>query len=115
MGGSGGPVMEFTIADRRNNQKHTLHEQSVGASVLELWQGYPQLEIWGRGGGGYWTRGLYRFLNGRYQAVRFDEFEEWPRHKNEKATTLEPPFTPFDKNDDGGGKLYFVETRIPKP
>ena len=115
MGGSGGPVMEFTVNNRRNNQKHTFNEQSVGASVLEDWQGFPQFEIWGRGGGGYWTRGLYRVVNGQYQAVRYDEFEEWPRHKNEKAATLAPPFTPFDKNDDGGGKLYFVETRIPKP
>ena len=115
MGGTGGPVMEFTVTNRRNNKKHTFNEQSVGASVLEVWQGFPQFEIWGRGGGGYWTRGLYRVLNGQYQAVRYDEFEVWPRHKNEKAATLDPPFTPFDKSDDGGGKLYFVETRIPKP
>ena len=115
MGGTGGPVMEFTVTNRRNNKKHTFNEQSVGASVLEVWQGFPQFEIWGRGSGGYWTRGLYRVLNGQYQAVRYDEFEVWPRHKNEKAATLDPPFTPFDKSDDGGGKLYFVETRIPKP
>ena len=115
MGGTGGPMMELTVTDRRTKQKLTFNEQSVGASVLEIWQGFPQIEIWGRGGGGYWTRGLYRVIGGQYQAVRYDEFEEWPRHKNEKAATLDPPFTPFDKNDDGGGRLYFVETRIPKP
>lgn len=115
MGGSGGPMMEFTVADRRSNQKHILNKQSVGASVLEIWQGHPQFEIWGRGGGGYWTRGLYRFIEGQYRAVRYDEFEQWPLQKNEKAITLDPPFSPLDKGEDGGGRLYFVETRIPKP
>lgn len=42
MGGSGGPVMEFTVTNRQNKQKYTFNEQSVGASVLEDWQGFPQ-------------------------------------------------------------------------
>ena len=112
-GGSGGPMLEFTVLNSRTGHAHTFYAQSVCAVLLELRSGYPQLEIWGRGGGGYWTRGLYRFVSGEYRAVRYDEFEESPRHQNEKAPTTKPPFAPHGEGDERGQLLYFVETRLP--
>ena len=114
-GGSGGPMREFYLLCSRDGQAHTFHTQSVCAVLLDSWRGSPQLEIWGRGGGGYWIRGLYRLVAGEYRAVRYEKFEEWPRRNNEKAATLEPPFAPRGKEEGQGQVLYFVETRIPKP
>jgi hypothetical protein len=114
-GGSGGPMLEFRVLRSRTGQTHTFYAQNVCAVLLEPRSGYPQLEIWGRGGGGYWTRGLYRFVSGEYRAVRYDEFEESPRHQNEKALTTKPPFAPHGTDDERGELLYFVETRIPTP
>ena len=109
-GGSGGPMMKFTVIRASDAKKIEFYNQTVCTVLLTSWGGFPQLEIWGRGGGGYWTRGLYRFIDGTYKAVRYDEFEMWPRHGNEKSATLDPP---FDHGVEEGKKwiLYFVESR----
>ncbi len=113
-GGSGGPMLAFRVANKRSGHAVTFHTQSVCAVVLESWHGYPQLEIWGRGGGEYWTRCLHRFVSGEYRCVRCDEFEEWPRHHNEHALTVRAPFAPNGQEDDELGRtLYLVGTHIP--
>ena len=113
-GGSGGPIVLITLHSKKTGQSFALSPQSGGERLLEDYAGYPQLEIWGRGGGGYWTRCLYRFVSGDYRSVRCDEFEEFPRHKNENATTTHLPFAPRGEGDDRGDTVYFVETRIPE-
>jgi hypothetical protein len=112
-GGSGGPMLEVRVLNARTGETRTFYTQSVCAVLLEPWHGHPQFEIWGRGGGGYWTRGLYRFVSAEYRPVRYDEFEEAPRHNNENAPTVRPPFAPHGEADEQGKLLYFVETRIP--
>lgn len=112
-GGSGGPIVEITIKDTKSSWKSTLMDQSVGERLLEDYKGKPQIEIWGRGGGGDWSRCLYRFVSGEYQCVRIDDFEETPQHQNEKAPTTEMPSTRQGKGDQQSDTLHFVETRIP--
>lgn len=111
-GGSGGPMVEITLRDLKSHWSATLTEQSIAERFLESYRGRPQIESWGRGGGGYWSRCLYRYVSHEYRCVRVDEFEEWPRHNNEKAPTTKPPFAPHGKGDDEGRILYFVETRL---
>jgi len=112
-GGSGGPVVEITIRDTKSQWTATLGEQSVGERLLVDYHGKPQIEIWGRGGGGYWSRCLYRYLSKEYCCVRIDEFEESPRHSNQKAQTTEMPSARHGKGDQQSDILYFVETRLP--
>ncbi|HXM32851.1 MAG TPA: hypothetical protein VN921_04295 [Chthoniobacterales bacterium] len=112
-GGSGGPVIEITLRDLKSHWFTILTEQSIAERLLEPYAGRPQIEIWGRGGGGYWTRCLYRYVSHEYRCVRIDEFEDWPRHNNEKASTTKPPLAPHGKGDDLGKIFYFVETRLP--
>jgi hypothetical protein len=85
----------------------------VGERLLEDYNGKPQIEIWGRGGGGNWSRCLYRYVSGEYRCVRIDAFEESPRHKNEKAATAEMPSARQGKGDQQEDVLYFIETWIP--
>ncbi|MCX6836373.1 MAG: hypothetical protein NTX35_01000 [Verrucomicrobia bacterium] len=115
MGGSGGPMMKFSVQRAADGKKIEFYEQVVCAVLLPTWRGFPQIEIWGRGGGGYWSRGLFRFTGGEYKAARYDQFEEWPRHGNEKAETVEPPFRPHGEGDDAGMKLYLIESKKPTP
>ena len=112
-GGSGGPIIEIKLSDIRGSWSTTFLPQSVGERLLEDFKGKPQIEIWGRGGGGYWSRCLYRFVSGRYRCVRIDDFEETPRHHNEKAATSQTPFARHGKGDPQEDVLHFIETRIP--
>lgn len=113
LGGSGGPMLEFTVSDTKHKWSATFTEQSVGERLLESYQGKPQIEIWGRGGGGYWSRSLYRFTSGHYRCVRIDQFEERPRHDNQKAPTTEMPAARRGEGDQISETLYFVESRVP--
>ncbi len=112
-GGSGGPIVEIKLRDRKSGWSSILTEQSVGQRLLESYNGRPQIEIWGRGGGGYWSRELYRFLSGEYRSVRIDDFEERPRHHNENAPTAAMPNARQGKGDQQSDVLYFIETRLP--
>ena len=112
LGGSGGPMVEFTLRDLKSHWSTTFTEQSVGERLLEPYHGKPQIEIWGRGGGGSWSRSLYRYISGEYRCVRTDEFEEQPRHNNQKAPTTEMPSARRGKGDQQSETLYFVETRL---
>ena len=112
-GGSGGQMVEFTLRDTKGPWSATLTEQSVGERLLESYDGRPQLEIWGRGGGGSWSRSLYRYISGEYRCIRTDAFEEAPRHNNQNSPAAEMPSARRGKADQQSEKLYFVETRLP--
>lgn len=112
-GGSGGHMVEIELRDTKSSWSSISIMQSEGGRLLEDYKGRPQIENWGRGGGGYWTRSLYRYISGEYQRVRTDEFLEWSRPDIENNPTTEPPFAPHGEDDDTGKLLYFVETRIP--
>ncbi len=113
-GGSGGPIVKITIKDRTGLWQASLTTQSVGERLLAPYLGRPQIEVWGRGGGGSWTRVLYRYVNGEYRSVRIDQFEQHPQHENQKASTAILPDGFHGKAPpEGNPTLYFVETRIP--
>lgn len=112
-GGSGGPMVEFNLRDSQKRWQATFITQSIGERLLKSYHGKPQIEIWGRGGGGNRTRCLYRYLSGEYRAVRFDDFEESPRYQNQKAPTTTMPSARRGKGDQQSEVLYFVETRLP--
>lgn len=105
-GGSGGAVYDIIVLQTRTGAKRTLNDQCVGARALELYKGWPQIELWGRGGGGSWSRTLYRCIGHAYQPVRTDEFPEIEANARDKTRTTTMP-----KVDT---TLYFVETRFPE-
>jgi|GEM_PF-2214340 len=105
-GGSGGPVLTFTVLNERSGWKQVFHDQCVSARWLEPFEGHPQLEIWGRGGGGFYTRHLTRFVRGKYRCVRSDEFSVHRERSTQPAITTTLPRS--------GEVLYFLETTMPK-
>lgn len=111
--GSGGHWVEIELRNTKSLWSATFTTQSVGGRLLEDHDGWPQVENWGRGGGGYWTRSLYRYVSGEYKCVRTDEFLEWTTPVIEDNPTTEPPFSPHGEDDERGKRLHFVETRIP--
>jgi hypothetical protein len=113
MGGSGGPMIEIKVRGLKKDWSATLVEQSVGERLLQFHGGKPQFEIWGRGGGGNWSRSLYRYLSGEYRYVRTDQFEEVPRHNNQHAAKAELPSVRRGKGDQQSEVLYFVQTNLP--
>jgi hypothetical protein len=104
-GGSGGPMLTFTVSKQKTGWASSFDDQSVGTRLLKFYHGYPQLEIWGRGGGGSYSRCLHRFVRGEYRCVRIDEFTEFEESARNKSITTTLP--------GGNERLYFVETRIP--
>jgi hypothetical protein len=104
--GSGGAMYDITIQNTKTGEKRLLEDQSIGIVILDFYHGWPQLEIWGRGGGGSYSRSLYRFEKGAYAYVRTDEFTVYEFNSKNKSITTTMP-----RSDD---TLYFVETRIPE-
>ncbi|EDY20272.1 hypothetical protein CfE428DRAFT_2196 [Chthoniobacter flavus Ellin428] len=103
--GSGGGIYDFTIQNTSTGAVRRFTEQSVGVAILEFCHGWPQLEIWGRGGGGNWSRGLIRFTRRDYEEVRVDAFTEFDFNAKDKTRTTTMP--------GGDDTLYYVETRLP--
>ena len=104
-GGTGGGGYDFTIQNTRTKSVRRFTDQSVGVAILEFFHGWPQLEIWGRGGGGNWSRSLYRFTRRDYEYVRTDAFTEFDFNAKDKTRTTTMP--------GGDDVLYYVETRLP--
>lgn len=75
-------------------------------AVLEFYRGWPQLEIWGRAGGGSWSRSLHRFTGRDYRYVRTDEFTGFEFRATDKTRTTTMP--------GEEAVLYYVETRLPE-
>jgi hypothetical protein len=108
-GGSGGPIVEITVRDTKSHWSATFGGQSVGERLLEDYHSKPQFELWGRGGGGDWSRLLYRYISGEYRCVRIDDFEENPNnHNSQNAQTATLP-----EEEQMSDTLYFIESRIP--
>ncbi len=105
-GGSGGGMYDFTIQNLRTGAKLEFSEQNVGVAILEFYHGWPQLEIWGRAGGGSWCRSLHRYTGRDYEYVRTDEFTEFDFNAKDTTRTTSMP------GDES--ILYYVETRIPE-
>lgn len=106
MGGSGGPMLTFTVLNEKSGWKQVFHDQSVSARWLSPFEGHPQLEIWGRGGGGYYSRCLTRVVRGKYRCVRIDEFT------NVRERSTQPDITTTLPRS--GEMLYFIKTRLPE-
>jgi len=106
LGGSGGPMMTFTVQKVKNGWKQVFYGQCVGTRWLAPFEGRPQLEIWGRGGGGSYSRSLIRFVHGKYRRIRTDEFTVFRESATQPSIT-----TTLPRGDEA---LYFVETRMPE-
>jgi hypothetical protein len=105
-GGSGGPMLGFTIRNQRTGWKTTFYDQCVNGALLEPFNNRPQLEIWGRGGGGYFARELIRFTRGKYRSVRVDRFAA---NKDVANDTSETTSLPGDNLI-----LYFIDSAVPE-
>ena len=113
-GGSGGPIVKINLRDRQGSWHASVTVQSVGERLLAPYLGRPQIEVWGRVGGGSWIRELYRHVDGKYRSVRIDDFEQHPNHNNQKALTATLPVEFHGKAPpEGDPTLYFVATRLP--
>lgn len=106
MGGSGGWMLNFTVLNEKNGRKHVFYDQSVSVRWLAPFEGHPQLEIWGRGGGGFYSRCLTRVIRGKYRCVRIDEFINVRERSTQPSITTTLPRS--------GEVLYFTETRMPE-
>lgn len=106
MGGSGGPMLKFTVLNEKSGWKQVFYDQSVSVRWLTSFEGRPQLEIWGRGGGGFYSRCLTRLVGGKYRCVRIDEFINVRERSTQPSITTTLPRS--------GEVLYFTETRMPE-
>ena len=104
-GGSGGPIGQIDIKNQKSQKKYSFDFQTVGARILEFYNGLPQFEVWSRAGGGSWCRSLYRFEKGKFQNMRIDDFTEFSFKATDKSIT-----TTLTRSDD---TLYYVGTRYP--
>jgi hypothetical protein len=98
-------MLAFTVRNQKTGRTTTFYDQSVGTRLLSTLRGHPQLEIWGRGGGGSWSRSLIRFVRSEHRCVRIDEFTSVRDRATKPSITATLP-----RSDE---TLYFVETRIP--
>jgi hypothetical protein len=105
--GTGGTMVDITVENLRTGAKRTEQEQTDGVAILQFYHGWPQFELWGRGGGGSFSRSLYRFTGKDYEYVRTDEFTAYDSEAKDKNRTA------VRAGDDEKTLLYFVETRIP--
>lgn len=104
-GGSGGTMYDFTIENVHKGSTRRFSAQSVGVAILEFYHGWPQIEIWGRGGGIDRSRSLFRLTRRDYETVRTDDFTLSAFDAKDKTRTTTLP--------GGDDVLYFVETRLP--
>ncbi len=104
-GGSGGPVLTFTVLNEKNGRKHVFYDQCVSMRWLAPFEGHPQLEIWGRGGGGVYSRCLTRLVRGKYRCVRIDQFTNFRERSTQPSITTTLPRS--------SEMLYFIKTRLP--
>jgi hypothetical protein len=106
-GGSGGNVFDVTVEDRKTGETLKFGDSMISERLLEIYHGYPQLEIWGRGGGGTYARLLYRVEHGRYIWIRADQFDmNITRAVRKNITTTLP---------GGRGTIYYTGTMYPEP
>ncbi|OYW70321.1 MAG: hypothetical protein B7Z37_31095 [Verrucomicrobia bacterium 12-59-8] len=104
--GSGGPMLSFTVLNEKSGWKQAFYDQCVGARWLAPFEGHPQLEIWGRGGGGFYSRCLTRMVRGEYRCVRIDQFTNFRERSTQPSITTTLPRS--------GEVLYFIRTRMPE-
>ena len=103
--GTGGEVSDIKIKNMRSGKVLTIEVQCVGWRVLEKYKGYPQIETWGRGGGGSYSRQLFRVESGEYKAIRDDGFDRNINDASRKDVIASVP--------GGEGPLYYTGTMYP--
>lgn len=106
-GGTGGAIFDLNVENMRTGKTLQIEGQSVGTRILETYHGYPQIEIWGRGGGGSYSRVLYRVEQGAYRAIRDDLFDVHSSLALRKDVTAIRP--------GGEATLYYKGTMYPEP
>jgi hypothetical protein len=106
-GGTGGAVWDVDVKNIRTGKTLRIETQSVGTRVLEIYNGYPQIEIWGNGGGGTYSRVLYRVEHEVYCPIRDDLFDRNPDRAVRKDVTAIRP--------GGEATLYYTDTMYPEP
>jgi hypothetical protein len=92
-GGGGSAGRDWSIYDKANGKWILIGDGSGIITICAPMNGYNQIEMWGRGGGGTFTKELLCFQKGRYHLVRL---EDW-------------------KVVDEFGNRQFVGSRDPKP
>lgn len=105
-GGTGGGIFDVTVENMQTGKTLQIEGQSVGTRILEIYHGYPQIETWGRGGGGSYSRVLYRVEHGAYRPIRDDLFDLNPSLALRKDVTAIRP--------GGEATLYYTGTMYPE-
>ncbi len=73
MGGSGGPG--YQIWQRSHGKWAVIADFQGGITLCQKANGYYQLEVESSGGAEATNKALYRFVNGRYRAVRSENYK----------------------------------------
>ncbi len=73
--GTGGAIEDIKVKNTNTGRVLQIETQCVDVRILEIYHGFPQLELWGRGGGGSFSRRLFRVEKGKYKAIRDDLFD----------------------------------------
>jgi hypothetical protein len=105
-GGTGGAIWDVNVENMPTGKILQVEAQSVGTRLLEKYNGYPQIEIWGNGGGGSYSRILFRVEHGRYRAIRDDLFDRQISLAKRKDVTAVRP--------GGEATLYYTGTMYPE-
>jgi hypothetical protein len=104
--GTGGGIFDVKVKNRKSGKTLEFEEQMIGERILETYNGHPQIEAWGRGGGGTYSRVLYRVENGEYKAIRDDLFDMNIERASRKDVTATLP--------GGSATLYYTDTMYPE-
>jgi hypothetical protein len=74
LGGSGGP--DYRIYQRSHGTWKVIADFQGGLTLCQKANGYFQLEVASRGGGGATGKTLYRFFDGRYRAIHGSAYQD---------------------------------------
>ena len=74
-GGGGSAGRGWSIYDKLDGKWKLIGDGCGGLTLCQKYNGYYQIEVWSRGGGGNFTKGLLRFEKDRYHAARLEDWK----------------------------------------
>jgi hypothetical protein len=92
-GGSGG--RSWSIYDKIAGKWKMIGEGQGAPIICSKYNGYHQIAMWGRGGGGNFTKELLRFEGDRYHLVRLEDWKDIDDYGHRKFMGARDP-KPFD-------------------
>ena len=73
--------------------------------LVDIESEFPVIECWSRGGGGLYSRAIYRVVGDKYHITRIERFHMSKAKATRPSYTVQPEWIA----SEGDGRLYFVE------